>query len=205
MLDKHLQNNSSLTFIKLKLIVFSIYRNKLSPDFSSLCVLLVQMVSTTGMTLRDDIMTRSHRSCLPSCRWAGPEVKLRQVIKGGHNGGKYDKCSSLHACPKHSSPRHQIPDCKCFLGHSSSCTPPKFQQIRRIKLNSTGLQGHDSQFPLRLSAPVTPHFTGVDGFWQMSKCCITKIHNVSVSPAPLLPRCPDVPHSPTFTHNSEKF
>lgn len=71
------------------------------------------------------------------------------------------------------SPRHQIPDCKCFLGHRSSCTPPEFQHIKRIKLNSTGLQGHASQFPLRLSNPVTLHFTGVDGFWPMSKPLIT--------------------------------
>lgn len=69
---KYLHNNSSLTFILLILTVLGIYTIQISPNRSSPRVLLVQMVSTTGMALKDDIMARWQHGRLPSCGWAGP-------------------------------------------------------------------------------------------------------------------------------------
>lgn len=104
------------------------------------------MVSTTGTALGDDIMTRSSwpPSKLQVGRGAGGGVKFCQVIKGGQNGGKNDKCSNLHA--ESTSPN---PTLQMFSG-AYSCTPPEFQHIKRIDVKF--------QWPARAWFLISPLF-----------------------------------------------
>lgn len=69
-----------------------------------------------------------------ACQAAGgPElgVKLCQVIKGGHYGGKYDKCLNLHACLNNS-------------GESTSPNP-RLQMFSgaQIKLHTFRIPAHE--------------------------------------------------------------
>lgn len=68
-----------------------------------------------------------------ACQAAGGPglgVKLCQVIKGGHYGGKYDKGSNLYACFNHS-------------GESTSPNP-RLQMFSgaQIKLHSSRIPAH---------------------------------------------------------------
>lgn len=151
-------------------MVLGISRIKSLPTAAGLCVLLLlQMVSTTGTALRDDIMTRSQRGRPPSCRWAGAAggVKLCQVIKGGRYTGKYDKRSNLHACLTTSHTANVLCGTDQVAPLQNSITLTELSQI------PPACRGMIPNFPLRRSIPLTLHFTGLDGLWQILKLFIT--------------------------------
>lgn len=108
----------------------------------------------------------------------GGGVKHCQVIKGGRYAGKYDKRSNLHACLTTS----QTANVLC----GTDQVAPLRNSIILAELSQIPLacRGMIPNFPLRRSTPLTLHFTGLDGLWQILKLFITEIPNVSDPPHP---------------------